>query len=79
MKTLLKPISIIAAFASYAPMAQAGSPYAFQTDAELAMVEPEKQPKPQAGLLTAGDYDDVLNPVLYKTYAERMLLSLIHI
>lgn len=54
-------------------MAQAGSPYAFQTDAELAMVEPEKQPKPQAGLLTAGDYDDVLNPVLYKTYAERML------
>jgi len=30
-------------------------------------------PNPQAGLLTAGDYDDVLNPVLYKSYLDKML------
>ncbi len=28
---------------------------------------------PQSGLLTAGDYDDVLNPDLYKAYLDRML------
>ena len=30
-------------------------------------------PKPQAGLLTAGDYDDVLNPHLYMDYAPSKL------
>lgn len=30
-------------------------------------------PTPQAGLLTAGDYDDVLNPELYKHYVDKML------
>ena len=31
------------------------------------------QPEPQAGMLTAADYDDVLNPGLYKIYLDRML------
>jgi hypothetical protein len=35
--------------------------------------KPEPQPVPQAGLLTAGDYDDVLNPTLYKTYLDKTL------
>lgn len=35
---------------------------------------PDKpQPEPQAGMLTAGDYDDTLNPELYKTYLDDML------
>lgn len=35
--------------------------------------EPKKTPPPQAGLLTAGDYDDVLNPDLYKIYLDKTL------
>ena len=31
------------------------------------------KPEPQAGQLTAGDYDDVLNPDLYKVYLDKML------
>ena len=34
---------------------------------------PKPQPEPQAGMLTAGDYDDTLNPELYKTYLDKML------
>ena len=38
------------------------------------MPEPRPdQPEPQAGMLTAGDYDDVLNPALYKTYLDKAL------
>lgn len=33
----------------------------------------EPQPEPQAGLLTAGDYDDVLNPDLYQSYLDKAL------
>ena len=33
--------------------------------------EPHPQPKPQSGLLTAGDYDDVLNPHLYADYLSK--------
>lgn len=32
-------------------------------------------PRPQAGLLTAGDHDDLLNPELYAFYADRFLRS----
>ncbi len=32
-----------------------------------------QQPPPEPGLLTAGDYDDVLNPGLYETYVSRVL------
>ena len=42
----------------------------------IIVPEPEPrpdQPEPQAGMLTAGDYDDVLNPDLYKAYLDRML------
>ena len=35
--------------------------------------KPKPQPRPQSGLLTAGDYDDVLNPDLYKVYLDKML------
>lgn len=35
-------------------------------------LEPE-QPPVQSGLLTAGDYDDVLNPDLYKSYLDKAL------
>ena len=35
--------------------------------------EPKPQPAAQAGLLTAGDYDDVLNPELYKAYLDKEL------
>ncbi|MEO9968563.1 MAG: VWA domain-containing protein [Hyphomonadaceae bacterium] len=34
---------------------------------------PRPQPAPQSGLLTAGDYDDVLNPDLYKAYLDKTL------
>lgn len=37
-----------------------------------APVEPTEPPV-QSGLLTAGDYDDVLNPDLYKTYLDKAL------
>ena len=37
------------------------------------VVKPKPQPRPQSGLLTAGDYDDVLNPDLYKVYLDKML------
>lgn len=35
--------------------------------------DPPPQHAAQAGLLTAGDYDDVLNPDLYKAYLDKML------
>ena len=34
---------------------------------------PKPKPLPQSGRLTAGDYDDVLNPDLYKIYLDKML------
>ena len=40
---------------------------------ELVPIEREPEPLPQSGQLTAGDYDDVLNPDLYKIYVDRML------
>lgn len=42
MTKLLKTAAIAALITGFANTAQAGSPYAFQTDAELAMVEPAK-------------------------------------
>jgi len=36
------------------------------------IIKPPK-PTPQSGRLTAGDYDDVLNPALYKVYLDKML------
>ncbi|GAB5459807.1 MAG: hypothetical protein Hens3KO_28370 [Henriciella sp.] len=39
----------------------------------LPLSEFETNPDAQAGLLTAGDYDDVLNPELYKRYVDKML------
>ena len=34
---------------------------------------PKPKPMPQSGRLTAGDYDDVLNPELYQVYLDKML------
>lgn len=34
---------------------------------------PYPRPRPQSGLLTAGDHDDLLNPELYASYAGRFL------
>ena len=42
MTKLLKTAAIATLITGFANTAQAGSPYAFQTDAELAMVEPAK-------------------------------------
>ena len=67
----LKIATIAALMSGIAPIAYAGTSNPYQTDAELAMVEPEK--KPQAGQLTAGDYDDILNPELFKIYVDKML------
>ena len=40
----------------------------------IAPVEKKaEKPLPQSGTLTAGDYDDVLNPDLYRTYLKKML------
>ena len=36
-------------------------------------VPPNPQPRPQAGILTAGDYDDLLNPGMYADYTGRYL------
>ena len=36
-------------------------------------VKPKPKPVPQSGILTAGDYDDVLNPDLYNIYLNKML------
>lgn len=45
--------------------------------AETSVVKPEPEPRdqppPQGGQLTAGDYDDVLNPGLYKAYLDKTL------
>ena len=35
--------------------------------------KPKPKPVPQSGILTAGDYDDVLNPDLYNIYLNKML------
>lgn len=37
--------------------------------------EPRPQPRPQSGMLTAGEYDDVLNPELYAAYTKRSNLG----
>lgn len=39
----------------------------------VAPDDPKPPPAAQAGLLTAGDYDDVLNPDLYKAYLDKVL------
>lgn len=43
--------------------------------ASIPVMRPDDKPQPavQSGLLTAGDYDDVLNPDLYKTYLDKAL------
>jgi len=38
--------------------------------------EPKPQPPVQSGLLTAGDYDDLLNPGLYRNYASKFLQNI---
>ncbi|MGA1342496.1 MAG: VWA domain-containing protein [Hyphomonas sp.] len=45
------------------------------TEIAVAGGAPAESPAPpvQAGLLTAGDYDDVLNPELYKAYLDKVL------
>lgn len=40
---------------------------------EDGTVPHKPQPEAQSGLLTAGDYDDVLNPGLYKAYLDKVL------
>ena len=69
MTKFLKTASIIACMAALVPHAKAGTPDPYQSDEELAMVDQ----KPQPGQLTAGDYDDILNPELFKLYVDRML------
>lgn len=57
-------------------MATAAGPYdGSVTEIPLAGGAPDEGPAPpvQAGLLTAGDYDDVLNPELYKAYLDKVL------
>lgn len=47
-----------------------------KTEPDAIIMPPEPrpdQPEPQAGMLTAGDYDDVLNPDLYKAYLDKVL------
>lgn len=41
----------------------------------IAPDEPRPQPEPQSGLLTAGDYDDVLNPELFRAYLDKALAT----
>ena len=67
----LRTVSLTAVICGLAPLAHAGTENPYQSDAELAMVE--DKPKPQAGQLTAGDYDDILNPELFKAYVDKML------
>ena len=69
MTKFLKTASIIACMAALTPHANAGTPDHYQSDEELAMVDK----KPQPGQLTAGDYDDILNPELFKLYVDKML------
>lgn len=69
MKPYLKTASLAALMLGCAPLAYAGADTPYQSDAELAMVED----KPQSGQLTAGDYDDILNPELFKQYVNKML------
>jgi len=56
--------------------ATAAGPYdPSATESAVAGSAPAASPAPpvQAGLLTAGDYDDVLNPELYKAYLDKVL------
>jgi len=69
MMKYLKAASIMACMAALTPIANAGTPNPYQSDEELAMVDK----KPQPGQLTAGDYDDILNPELFKLYVDKML------
>lgn len=59
-----------------APVIFAAADFAAADKASSVSSAPTKdhtQPEPQAGLLTAGDYDDVLNPQLYKSYLDKAL------
>ncbi|MEL7109773.1 MAG: vWA domain-containing protein [Pseudomonadota bacterium] len=56
------------------PMADAISGFEPEVVIEDSLRADEKIEKPvQSGLLTAGDYDDVLNPGLYKAYLDKVL------
>lgn len=50
-----------------------GTELAVSDHGTLRPDDPAPQPAAQAGLLTAGDYDDVLNPELFKAYLDKVL------
>ena len=71
------PERVVAAPAVPAPAAPAyiAPPTADARSAESIAIPPPASPlpEPQSGLLTAGDYDDVLNPDLYNAYLDKVL------
>jgi len=75
-EVMLEPEPVMAAeigaLASPSPMERAVSDSSFLTP-DTDILPPDTPPPVQSGLLTAGDYDDVLNPDLYKTYLDKKL------
>ena len=65
---------ISAAMRSEAPARKIAADASLPAPAPLPLPEPPReQPPAQSGLLTAGDYDDLLNAQLYRNYASEFL------
>lgn len=66
------------AMASGAPVSVTGATETARTGAArriMPPVPPRPQPRPQAGTLTAGEHDDLLNPRLYANYVRQSNLA----
>ena len=74
MESVVVGASADADYAEPSPMKAALSERSRPTPDAISIIpEPPEQPPVQSGLLTAGDYDDVLNPDLYKSYLDKKL------
>ena len=72
-ETRSERILVAPAREEWKPGSQAINASALLTPIVPPKPKPKPKPAPQSGLLTAGDYDDVLNPDLYKVYLDKML------
>ena len=71
-ETVAETVVVTPEYVEYIVVDAAGNVISKRSEPKL---KPALKPEPQAGQLTAGDYDDVLNPDLYKVYFLFSILS----